>query len=54
MRIHSDDFETTEDSDTREIDRGKPPSFAHRHALKILGGVMATMFATVIVAQVAC
>jgi hypothetical protein len=47
----ADDFE---DSDTREIERREPSSFSHRHGLKVLGGILATMFATVIVAQVAC
>ena len=31
-----------------------PQSFGQRHALKIMGVVMAVMFATVIIAQVAC
>jgi hypothetical protein len=32
----------------------RPQSFGQRHALKIMGVVMALMFATVIIAQVAC
>jgi hypothetical protein len=54
MRLHSDDFEVSEDSDTREIERRSPPRFSHRHGLKVLGGILAAMFVTVIVAQVAC
>lgn len=58
MRLHSDDFaddsEASDDSDTREIERREPSSFSHRHGLKVLGGILAAMFATVIVAQVAC
>ncbi|HMG24138.1 MAG TPA: hypothetical protein VK607_22540 [Kofleriaceae bacterium] len=54
MRLHSDDFETTEDSDTREVERRQPDSFGHRHGLKVMGAIMAAMFVTVIVAQVAC
>lgn len=56
MRLHSDDFEVSEDedSDTREVERRSPPSFSHRHGLKVLGGILAAMFVTVVVAQVAC
>jgi hypothetical protein len=32
----------------------RPQTFRERHALKVLGVVMAAMFATVIVAQVGC
>ena len=32
----------------------RAPSWRERHALKLLGGVMAAMFAAVIVAQVGC
>ena len=32
----------------------RAPSWRERHALKILGAVMAAMFAAVIVAQVGC
>jgi hypothetical protein len=34
--------------------RSNPQSWRERHALKVLGAVMAAMFATVIIAQVAC
>ena len=54
MRLHSDDFETSDDSDTREIQRRESEHFSHRHGLKVLGGIMAAMFITVIVTQVAC
>ncbi|HEX3761992.1 MAG TPA: hypothetical protein VHW23_25000 [Kofleriaceae bacterium] len=50
---HSDEFEISEDIETRERP-SRPPSFGHRHGLKVLGGVLAVMFVTVIVAQVAC
>jgi hypothetical protein len=53
--MHSDDFESTDDSDTREHERQRQAaSFGHRHGLKVLGAVLASMFALVIVAQVAC
>jgi hypothetical protein len=51
MSLHSDDFEETEDTQTR---RAQPESFGHRHGLKILGTVLVAMFAAVIVAQVGC
>lgn len=51
---HSDEFEVSDESNTREIERRRPSSFGHRHGLKVLGGIMVTMFVTVIVAQVAC
>jgi hypothetical protein len=54
MGLHSDDFEVSDDSNTREIERREPSSFSHRHGLKVLGGILAAMFVTVIVAQVAC
>lgn len=57
MRLHSDDFEVSDESDesdTKEIERRDPSSFSHRHGLKVLGGILAAMFATVVVAQVAC
>lgn len=54
MRLHSDDFEVSEDSETREIERRPRSHFSHRHGLKILGGILATMFVSVIVVQVAC
>jgi hypothetical protein len=54
MGLHSDDFEVSDDSNTREIERREPRNFSHRHGLKVLGGILAAMFVTVIVAQVAC
>jgi hypothetical protein len=54
MRLHSDDSEVRDDSDTQEIERRAPSHFSHRHGLKILGGILAAMFVTVIVTQVAC
>jgi hypothetical protein len=54
MRPPSDEFEVSDDGVTREIERRDPPSFSHRHGLKVLGGILAAMFVTVIVTQVAC
>jgi hypothetical protein len=47
-----DSSETDDASDTRP--RMRADSWRHRHALKVLGAVMVAMFATVIIAQVAC
>ena len=52
MRLHSDDFEPFDESETQP--RARPPSFGHRHGLKVLGTILATMFATVIIIQAAC
>jgi len=35
-------------------EENRAPSWRERHALKILGSIMAAMFAAVIVAQVGC
>jgi hypothetical protein len=44
-----------DDSDTKPTQpRTRPQTWRERHALKIMGVVMAAMFATVIIAQVAC
>jgi hypothetical protein len=56
MRLHSDDFETaenTEPREPRELAR-RPQSFRERHALKGLGLALVAAFVTVIFAQVAC
>jgi surface antigen len=49
---------TNDASDTNDASntppRSDPQSWRERHALKVLGAVMAAMFATVIIAQVAC
>jgi hypothetical protein len=50
----AEDFEVTEDSQTRQIDRRTVSLLGHRHGLKILGGFMVAMFVTVITMQVAC
>jgi hypothetical protein len=54
MSLHSDDFQTKDDHETRQTERPHPDSFAHRHGLKIMGAIMAALLASVIVAQVAC
>lgn len=52
MHLHSDDFEPFDEIETRP--RPRPASFGHRHGLKVLGAILATMFATVIIIQAAC
>lgn len=55
MRSHSNDSAHHDDTDPSESQRRPgPQSFGQRHALKIMGVIMAAMFATVIIAQVAC
>lgn len=55
MRSHSNDSARRNDTDSSESQhRPGPQSFGQRHALKIMGVIMAAMFATVIIAQVAC
>ena len=44
--------EVSDASDTNP--RLRPETFRDRHALKVMGVVMAGMFATVIIAQVGC
>ena len=44
--------EVSDASDTQP--RLRPETFRDRHALKVMGVVMAAMFATVIIAQVGC
>jgi hypothetical protein len=51
MSLHSDDFE---DLDDRQTQPRPPAGFRHRHGLKILGAIMVSMFALVIVTQGAC
>jgi hypothetical protein len=50
MHSQPEDF----DSEPSEVRRPQPTTFRQRHALKILGVIMASLFATVIIAQVAC
>jgi hypothetical protein len=46
---------TSHSDDTGETrPRLRPQTWRERHALKLLGAVMVAMFATVIIAQVAC
>jgi hypothetical protein len=56
QRGPAEDFDVTDDSETRQIhiDRHTVSLLGHRHALKLLGGFMVAMFATVIAMQVAC
>ncbi len=52
MALHPDtdpDF----DSETTQ-ERPQPSTFRDRHALKVLGAIMAAMFALVIAVQVGC
>jgi hypothetical protein len=49
----------TRDTDTgTELEttgpRVRPTTWRERHALKVLGAIMASMFALVVIAQVAC
>ena len=53
-RAPAEDFDVTDDGQTRELDRRTVSLFGHRHALKLLGVFMVMMFVTVVVAQVAC
>jgi hypothetical protein len=46
---------TTDHGESQEIERrAAPATFGQRHGLKVMAVVMSIMFATVIVAQVAC
>jgi len=51
---HSSDATTTDHDEARVIERAAPATFGQRHGLKVMAVVMSIMFATVIVAQVAC
>ena len=44
----------TRDSDSETGRHERPKTFRERHALKVMGAIMAAMFALVIIAQVAC
>lgn len=48
----NEEFEPIEDSQTQR--RPRPDAFAHRHGLKILGAILGSMFALVVILQVAC
>jgi hypothetical protein len=50
--VEANDPAASDASDTTP--RLRPQSFRDRHALKVMGVVMAAMFATVIIAQVGC
>jgi hypothetical protein len=55
MPTRFDDFEPADPDDASDTrPRMRPQGFRERHALKVLGAVMIAMFATVIIAQVAC
>ena len=55
MPTRFDDFEPADPDDASDTrPRLRPQGFRERHALKVLGAVMIAMFATVIIAQVAC
>jgi len=52
---NSSDVTTTGHSEAQAIERrAAPATFGQRHGLKVMAVVMSIMFATVIVAQVAC
>ena len=52
---NSSDVTTTGHSEAQAIERrAAPAAFGQRHGLKVMAVVMSIMFATVIVAQVAC
>ena len=55
-QLDSSDANDTNDTDdaSNTQPRTDQQSWRERHALKLLGGVMAAMFAAVIIAQVAC
>ncbi len=50
MSFHPD---TDPDTETTQL-RSRPATFRERHALKVLGAIMAAMFALVITVQVGC
>jgi hypothetical protein len=52
--MHSRFDHTDTDTTSTTQPRMRPQTWRERHALTIMGIVMAAMFATVIVAQVAC
>jgi hypothetical protein len=61
MSNRSSKLDASDPPNTRDTDdasdtnpRMHPPTWRERHALKVLGAVMIAMFATVIIAQVAC
>ena len=51
---HKDNATSHTDDAGETRPRLRPQTWRERHALKLLGAVMVAMFATVIVAQVAC
>lgn len=55
MALQTQDTDT--DTDTDLVTTGtheRPRTWRERHALKVLGVIMASMFALVVIAQVAC
>ena len=54
MGLHSDEFDDTPNHHDGDSPRPQPESFGHRHGLKVLGVIMAAMFALVLTVQVAC
>lgn len=53
MALQTQDTDTDTDTETTGTHE-RPKTFRERHALKVLGVIMASMFALVVIAQVAC
>jgi hypothetical protein len=53
MALQTRDSDSDMDTETTG-EHARPRTFRERHALKVMGAIMAAMFALVIIAQVAC
>ena len=53
MALQTQDTDTDTDTETAGAHE-RPKTWRERHALKVLGAIMASMFALVVIAQVAC
>jgi hypothetical protein len=53
MALQTRDSDSDMDTETTG-EHARPKTFRERHALKVMGAIMATMFALVVIAQVAC
>jgi hypothetical protein len=53
MALQTRDSDSDMESETTG-EHARPKTFRERHALKVMGVIMAAMFALVIIAQVAC
>jgi hypothetical protein len=55
MALQTQDSDSETETDLETTGRPvRPRTWRERHALKLLGAIMATMFALVVIAQVAC